>query len=71
MASAMQVPEENFVYNPLFGDQCPELADDPAVAALIESCDAVYMPGGNQGMLAACIYGVVSDSGAAGSVLLQ
>ena len=24
---------------------------------------AVYMPGGNQGQLAACIYGVVSDSG--------
>ena len=63
MSTAMQVPVENFVFIPLFGDLCPELANDPAVAQLIESCDAVYMPGGNQGQLAACIYGVVSDSG--------
>lgn len=63
MSTAMQVPVENFVFIPLFGDLCPEMANDPEVAELIASCDAVYMPGGNQGMLAACIYGVVSDSG--------
>ena len=64
MSTAMGgIPHENFVFVPLFGDLCPTMANDPAVAALIASCDAVYMPGGNQGLLAACIYGVVSDSG--------
>eukprot|EP01051_Picozoa_sp_SAG22_P007893 SAG22_NODE_573_length_8999_cov_9.592921_8_plen_457_part_00 len=63
MSTAMEIPVERFVFIPVYGDLCPETANDPAVAALIESCDAVYMPGGNQGQLAACIYGVVSDSG--------
>lgn len=63
MSTAMDVPEENFVFIPLFGDLCPEMANSEEVAELISSCNAVYMPGGNQGMLAACIYGVVSDSG--------
>eukprot|EP01052_Picozoa_sp_SAG31_P010861 SAG31_NODE_604_length_13629_cov_11.035994_6_plen_240_part_00 len=63
MSTAMSIPEGNFVFIPLFGDLCPEMANSAEVAELIMSCDAVYMPGGNQGMLAACIYGVVSDSG--------
>eukprot|EP01043_Picozoa_sp_COSAG02_P014736 COSAG02_NODE_612_length_19541_cov_13.245150_13_plen_353_part_00 len=63
MSTAMGVPEENFVFIPLYGNSCPDMANNPEVAQLIESCDAIYMPGGNQGMLAACIYGVVSDSG--------
>lgn len=64
MSTAMGgVPEENFVFIPLYGTLCPDTANDPAVAELIASLDAVYMPGGNQGMLAACIYGVISDSG--------
>ena len=39
MSTAMEVPVENFVFIPLFGDLCPEMANDPAVAQLIESCD--------------------------------
>ena len=44
MSTAMGgVPEENFVFIPLYGTLCPDTANDPAVAELIASLDAVYI----------------------------
>ena len=45
------------IWLPIFGTNCPDLVNDPAVLALVEDAHAIYFSGGMPGMLQGCLYG--------------